>query len=61
MEQSEILAGWVVWGQPLQLAFPRLYGIATDKEASIEYSLTRLGRGREEIGMFVSSETLMIG
>ena len=31
--------------QPLQLAFPRLYGIAIDREASVESSLTRLGAG----------------
>ena len=31
--------------QPFQLAFPRLYGIAINKEASIESSLTRLGVG----------------
>ena len=35
----------MVWGQPLQRAFPRLYGIATDREASVEYSLIRLGAG----------------
>ena len=36
-----------VWcgDQPFQLAFPRLYGIATYREASIEFSLLRLGVG----------------
>ena len=29
--------------QPLQLAFPRLYGIAIDKEASVEAFLSRQG------------------
>ena len=30
--------------QPLQLAFPRLYGIAIDKEASVEASLSSQGK-----------------
>ena len=34
--------GWC-GDQPFQLAFPRLYGIATNREASVESSLTRLG------------------
>ncbi|KAL0001932.1 hypothetical protein SO802_015713 [Lithocarpus litseifolius] len=34
--------GWY-GDQPLQVAFPRLYGIAIDKEASVEASLSRLG------------------
>ena len=36
-----------VWcgDQPLQLAFLRLYGIATYREASVEFSLLRLGVG----------------
>ena len=34
--------GWC-GDQPLQLAFPGLYGIATDRKASVESSLTRLG------------------
>ena len=52
-----------VWcgDQPLQLAFLRLYGIATYREASIEFSLLRLGVGEGEVGMFVSFEILMIG
>ena len=52
-----------VWcgDQLLQLAFLRLYGIATYREASIEFSLLRLGVGEGEVGMFVSFEILMIG
>ena len=34
--------GWC-GGQPFHLAFPRLYGIAIDKEISIEASLSRQG------------------
>ena len=36
-----------VWcgDQPLQLAFLRLYGIATYREAFVEFSLLRLGVG----------------
>ena len=34
--------GWC-GDQPFQLAILRLYGIATYREASIEFSLTRLG------------------
>ena len=33
--------------QPFQLAYLRLYGIARDKEASVESFLTRLGEGGE--------------
>ena len=29
--------------QPFQLAFPRLYGIAINREASVEASLSRQG------------------
>ena len=36
------MAGWY-GDQPLQLAFPRLYGITIDKEASVEASLSRQG------------------
>ena len=32
--------GWY-GDQPFQLAFPRLYGIATNKEAPVEASLLR--------------------
>ena len=47
-----LLLGWEIerfwqdgWygDQPFQLAFPRLYGIAIDREASIEASLSRQG------------------
>ena len=34
--------GWC-GDQPFHLAFPRLYGIAIDKEVSIEASLSRQG------------------
>ena len=34
--------GWC-GDQPFQLAFPRLYGIAIDKEVSVEASLSRRG------------------
>ena len=47
--------------QPFHLAFPRLYGIAIDKEVSIEASLSRRGRRIEEFGMFVLFKNLMIG
>ena len=36
--------GWC-GDQPFQLAYLRLYGIARDKEASVESFLTRLGEG----------------
>ena len=36
------MAGWY-GDRPLQLAFPRLYGITIDKEASVEASLSRQG------------------
>ena len=44
--------GWC-GDQPLQLAFPGLYGIATDREASVESSLfiDKIGvRGKEKLG-----------
>ena len=47
--------------QPFQLAFPRLFGIAIDKEVSVEASLLRQGRRREEFEMFVLLKILMIG
>ena len=47
--------------QPFHLAFPRLYGIAIDKEVSIEASLSRRGQRIEEFGMFVLFKNLMIG
>ena len=52
-----------VWygDQPFHLAFPRLYGITIDKEASVEASLSRQGQRIEEFGMFVLVENLMIG
>ena len=34
--------GWY-GDQPFKLAFPRLYGIAIDKEISVEVSLSRQG------------------
>ena len=34
--------GWY-GDQPFQLGFPRLYGIALNKEASVEASLSRQG------------------
>ena len=52
--------GWY-GDQPFQLAFPRLYGIAIDKEVSVEASLLDRGMRREEFGMFVLLEILMIG
>ena len=39
--------GWC-GDQPLQLAFPGLYGIAIDRQASVESSLTRLGVGERK-------------
>ena len=39
--------GWC-GDQPLQLAFPGLYGIAIDRQASVESSLTRLGAGERK-------------
>ena len=36
--------------QPFQLAFPGLYGIALDKEASVEASLSRQGAEDRKIG-----------
>ena len=35
--------------QPFQLAFPRLYGIAIDKEVSVEASLFRQGAEERRI------------
>ena len=55
--------GWY-GDKPFQLAFPRLYGIAIDKEVSVELlKLLCQGRGRrrEEFGMYVLLEILMIG
>ena len=52
--------GWY-GDQPLQLAFPRLYGIAIDKEIHVEASLPRQRAEEEEFGMFVLLEILMIG
>ena len=51
--------GWY-GDHPFQLAFPRLYGIAFDKEVSVEASLLRQGWRRGEVGMFVLLEILMI-
>ena len=47
--------------QPFQLAYPRLYGIAIDKEVSVEAFLSRQGQRIEEFGMFVLFENFMIG
>ena len=47
--------------QTFQLAFPRLYGIAIDREASVEASLSRRGQRIEEFGMFILFGNLMIG
>ena len=52
--------GWY-GDQPFQVAFPRLYGIAIDKEAFVEASLSRQGQRIEEFGMFVLFGNLMIG
>jgi len=43
------------------LAFPRLYGIAIDKEASVEASLSRHGAKDRRIWDVRSFENLMIG
>ena len=51
--------GWY-GDQPFQLAFPRLYGIAIDKEVSVEALCLGRGRRREEFGMFVLLENFMI-
>ena len=51
--------GWY-GDRPFQLAFPRLYGIAIDKEVSVEASLSRQGLRLEDFGMFVLFENLMI-
>ena len=40
--------GWY-GDQPFQLAFPRLYGIAIDKEVSVEASLLRQGAEERRI------------
>ena len=40
--------GWY-GDQPLQLAFPRLYGIAIDREVSVEASLSRQGAEERRI------------
>ena len=47
--------------QPFQLAYPRLYGIAIDKEVSVEAFWSRQGQRIEEFGMFVLFENFMIG
>ena len=52
--------GWY-GDQPFQLAFPGLYGIAIDREASVEASLSRRGQRIEEFGMFILFGNLMIG
>ena len=52
--------GWY-GDRPFQVAFPRLYGIAIDKEAFVEASLSRQGQRIEEFGMFVLFGNLMIG
>ena len=44
-EWSEILARWVVWGLTSSTGFLGLYNIATNREAFVESSLTRLGAG----------------
>ena len=48
-----------MWDQPLQLAFSGLCGIATNREASSKFALTRMGVGVGEVGMFVSFEMLI--
>ena len=48
--------GWC-GDQPLQLAFWRLYSIATNRKASVESSLARLRAGEGGVGMFFSFES----
>lgn len=52
--------GWC-GDQPFHLAFPRLYGIAIDKEVSVEASLSRQEAEDRRIWMLILFENLMIG
>ena len=52
--------GWY-GDQPFQLAFPRLYRIDIDREASVKLLCQGRGRRIEEFGMFILFGNLMIG